>query len=247
MKVLFSFLLVNAFSSVRAQTKITKYYDNTWMEIHKEKATFYADFIKNGENYNCISYWAKTGKVKGISTYTDTVMQFPVGLQVLYFKDGQVEDSSFYEGKDLKYSYHYFPNRQLAAHYYLPDNKKQGIIEGYDESGKKIKNYIFQKEAEFKGGPKAWASYISKHATKAFFAKGDNEVTVTVQIQFVIDENGDVVVPKIHKSSGYKNVDNDALQIIADSPSWKNAIQYNRPVKAYRLQPIIYTLRPEKK
>lgn len=247
MKLLISSLLSIASFTVTAQTKITKYYDDNWMETHNEKAALYAEFIKVGENYNCTSYWANTGKVKGKSTYADTVMQFPIGLQVLYFKNGQAEDSSFYEGKDLKYSYHYFPNRQLAAHYYLPDNKKGGIIEGYDESGKKIKNYIFQKEAEFKGGPKAWASYLSKHATKDLFAKGNREEAVTVQVQFIIDENGDVVVPKIRKSSGYKNVDNDALQIIADSPSWKNAIQYNRPVKAYRMQPLIYTLRPEKK
>lgn len=66
-------------------------------------------------------------------------------------------------------------------------------------------------------------------------------------MQFIIDENGDVVAPKIRQSSGYKNLDNEALQIIADSPSWKNAIQYNRPVKAYRLQPFIYILRPGKK
>lgn len=92
-----------------------------------EKAAFYAEFIKIGENYNCTSYWANSRKIKGKSTYADTVMQFPIGLQVLYYKNGQVEDSSFYEGKDLKYSYHYFPNNQLAAHYYLPDNKKEGV------------------------------------------------------------------------------------------------------------------------
>jgi hypothetical protein len=42
-------------------------------------------------------------------------------------------------------------------------------------------------------------------------------------------------------------VDNDALRVIADSPTWKNAIQFNQPVKAYRLQPFTYILTPEKK
>jgi TonB family protein len=247
MKVFHFLLLAITFSTVNAQTKVIKYYDANWIETPKEKAVFYADFIKDGEYYNCTSYWINTRTVRGKSTYADTVMQSPIGLQVIYFKNGHAEDSSSYEGKGLKYSYRYYPNNQLAFHYYLPENKKEGIVEGYDESGKKIKNYIFEKNAEFKGGQKAWVSYLNKHATKDFPAKGNSEEAVSVQVQFIIDENGDVTHPKILKSSGYKNVDNDALQIIGDSPPWKNAIQYNKPVKVYRIQPITYTLRPEKK
>lgn len=247
MKVFFFFLLTVAFYPATAQMKVTKYYDANWMDTPKEKAMFYADFIKDGQNYNCTSYWTNTNKVKGKSTYADTAMQFPIGLQVLYFKNGHVEDSSFFENKEIKYNYHYYPNNQLAMHYYLPDNKKESITEGYDESGNKIKNYIFQREAEFKGGQKAWASYINKTATTNLTVKGDNTVTVNVHIEFIIDENGDVIQPKIFKSSGYKNVDNDALRVIGDCSGWKNAIQFNKPVKAYRVQPFIYTLKPEKK
>ena len=65
-------------------------------------------------------------------------------------------------------------------------------------------------------------------------------------MQFVIDENGDVIRPKIIKSSGFKNVDNDALRVIADSPKWTNCVQYNKPVKSVRVQPISYILQPEK-
>ena len=245
--LLFFFNLSNAQIEVSAQTKVTKYYDANWVETSKKKAMFYADFIKSGEYYNCTSYWINTNIVRGKSTYTDTLMQFPIGLQVLFFKNGRIEDSSFFENKELKYSFHYYPNNKLAGSYHLPTNQKEGISEGYNESGEKIKNYIFLKEAEFKSGQKAWASYINKHATKDLPVKGNNEMTVSVQIQFIIDENGDVIKSKILKSSGYKNVDNDALQIIADSPPWKNAILYNKPVKAYKMQPITYTLRPEKK
>lgn len=246
MKVFFLFLIIVC-SSVKAQNKVTKYYDANWVETTKEKAVFYADFIKNGENYNCKSYWIKSNVLRGVSTYPDTVMQSPIGFQVLYFKDGNVEDSSYFEDNKLKYTYLYFSNRQLALHYYIPDNKKQGIAEGYDESGKKIKNYIFEKDAEFKGGQKGWTFYINKDASKDLTVKGNESVTVTVQVAFVIDESGYVINPKILKSSGYKNADADALRIIEDSPNWTNAIQFNKPVKAYKVQPIIYTLNPEKK
>jgi TonB family protein len=236
------------FSNIAAQTKVTKYYDANWVETPREKAAFYADFIKDGAYYNCTSYWINTKTVRGKSTYPDTLMQFPVGLQVLYFKNGNVEDSSFFESKELKYSYYYYPNKQLAAHYYLPENKKEGKSEGYDESGKRIKNYIFQKEAEYKGGQKAWVAYINKNAPKDLTVKGiTGEVTVKVSVEFIIDESGYVISPKIFKSSGYKNVDNEALQIIANSPAWYNAIQYNKPVKAYRVQPLTFVLTSGKK
>lgn len=247
MKGILFILLTISFISAKAQAKITKYYTEDWMETSKEKAAFYADFIKEGANYNCTSYWINTQKVRGRSVYKDTVMQSPIGLQVLYSKNGYTEDSSFVENNEVKYSYHYYPDGQLAAHYYLPDNKKEGIVEGFDESGKKIKNYIFQREAEFKGGSKSWVSYINKNAIKDFSAKGKEEETVTVKVEFIVDKNGDVVLPKILKSSGYKNVDNDAIQVISSSPTWKNAILYNQPVNAYRVQPITYKLQPQKK
>jgi len=246
MKLFFSLLLF-AFSAANAQTKITKYYDGNWIETVKGKAVFYADFIKDGNYYHATSYDIGTNNVRGKSTYEDTLMQLPVGLQLLYFKNGHLEDSSFYQDHQAKYSYHYYPNGQLEMRYYLPDDKKEAVTEGYDESGKRIKNYIFEKEAEFKGGLKAWVSYIKKNSAKDLTVKADEQVTATVVVEFIIDESGYVIAPKIRKSSGYKSVDNDALHVIADSPTWKNAIQLNQPVKAYRLQPFTYILLPQKK
>lgn len=232
---------------LKAQTSVTKFYDANWVTTSKDKAAFYADFVKAGNNYNCTSYWINTTIVRGKSTFEDTLMQSATGLQVLYFKNGHVEDSSFIENKQAIYSYHYYPNNKLAAHYYIAANSKVGVSEGYDESGNIIKHYVFQKEAEFKGGQKGWTNYLTKNATPNLPVKGDTAVTANVAIQFVVDENGDILKPKIYKSSGYKNVDNDALRLIADSPQWNNGILYNKPVKNYKVQPISYMLQPEKK
>lgn len=246
MKLFFSLLLL-ASTTVRCQTKITKYYNNDWEETSKENATFYSDFIKDGNYYHCTSYDIHTNMVHGKSTYEDTIMISPVGLQLIYFKNGHLEDSAFFQDHKVIYSYHYYPNNQLESRYYLPDNKKDPVTEGYDEEGKKIKNYVFEKEAEFKGGSKAWISYIKKNVSKDLTTKGDEQVTASVEVEFIIDESGYVIGSKIKKSSGYKNVDSDALRVIDDSPHWKNAIQFNKPVKAYRLQSISYILPAQKK
>ncbi len=162
MRLLFTCLIMTASYYVQAQTKITKYYDANWAETSKEKAAFYADFIKNGGNYSCTSYWINTNSIRGKSVFPDTVMANAIGLQVLYFKNGRMEDSAFVEDKKARYAFHYYANGQLAMHYYLPANSSEAVVEGFDEEGNKIKHYVFQKEAEFTGGTKAWQSYITK-------------------------------------------------------------------------------------
>ena len=215
--------------------------------LQKTRQHFMRNLLRMGDNYTCTSYYINTTILRGKSIYPDTVMQSPIGIQVLYFKNGHTEDSSYFENKQVKYQYVYYPNNKLMFHYYLPDKKKEGVAEGYDESGEKIKNYIFEKEAEFKGGQKAWTNYIVKNAGRDLQVKSDTNVIANVVVEFIVDENGDVIKPNILKSSRYKIVDNDALRLIGDSPPWNYAIQYNKPVKAYRRQPISYMLKPEKK
>src|SRR5687768_7019079 len=175
MKIFFSVFLSCSLFCVKAQEKLIKYYDSEWAASTKEKATYYAEFVKEGMTYSCTSYWIKTNVVRGKSTYRDTIMAKPIGLQTLYYKNGNIEDSSYYNADGfITDAYHYYENKQLAAHYYLSADKKEGITEGFDETGKKIKNYVFGKEAEFKGGEKAWHSYLLKNVTKDFQNTKDN-------------------------------------------------------------------------
>ncbi len=67
-----------------------------------------------------------------------------------------------------------------------------------------------------------------------------------VQVKFTIDKEGNAANVKIFKSSGYKEIDKDALRVISESPVWNNAIQFNNPVKAFRVQPFSYKLLDEK-
>lgn len=246
MRLLFACLLISTSLFSKAQ-KVVKYYDAGWAPAAQDKAVYYADFIKEGNVYKTSSYWITGNILRGKSTFADTIMERPIGMQVLYARNGHVEDSSFYADGKAQYLFHYYPNNQLATHYYLPANAKEPTIEGYDEDGKKIKNYVFEKEAEFRGGQKAWQSYIAKSATRDFGIKGDGALTATVQIQFIVDGDGNVSAAKVLQSSGYKEIDKDALRVIRESPLWNSAVQFNKPVKAYRVQPITYSLTDKKK
>jgi TonB family protein len=249
MKIFFSILLSGIILNAGAQEKITKYYDANWEPASRDNATYHADFTKDGSLYQCISHILKTNRITGKSTYKDTnFLSAPIGLQVLYYDNGSISDSSFFVDGGIKYSYHYYPNKQLAVYYYVPVGKTEGVAEGFDEDGSRLKNYIFMKEAEFKGGSNAWQEYLIKSFKKLDInINNKNDTTLKMVVQFIVDKDGYVTRPKVKESSGFKAFDNAVLGVISDSPKWNNAIQYNRPVNAYQLQPITYIVPAQKK
>ena len=230
-----------------AQTKVVKYFDDSWSAAEQQRSTYTAEFIKENDNYKCTLYWTSSGAVAGRAIYADTTLAKPVGSVVGYYKNGKVEDSSFYDGNSsLVNAFHYYQGGQLKARYQSSGEGKDPTIEAFDESGKKIKNYIYAREAEFTGGDKAWKAYIEKNVSKEFRIKGNGEQVVHVKVLFAVNEYGSAVKVKVIESSGIKQVDNDAVRVIMNSPSWKPAIYLNQPVKAYRIQPFTYVLSPEK-
>lgn len=237
-------ILILALCSFTAYCQqVTKYYDNNRNEVPADKAVYYTTFIKDGNVYQGTTYWKDNNAVKGKATYADTTLSSPDGTQVTYDRKGNLEDSIVYEEGAIDFSYHYYPNGQVAVHSHMPFGKKEPEIEYFDENGKRIKDMIISREAEFKGGEDAWQAYLKKSTDKDLAGRKDkNGVVPGVEIEFTIDEQGQVTNPKITRSSGFKNVDKDALRVISDSPKWNPAVSYNQPVKAHKVQTVNYDI-----
>lgn len=232
-------------SVVNAQT-VTKYYDVDWQETGANKAVYYAEFSKIDGGYKCFSYWKGTKKKREESLYADTSMSHPNGLQKVYAKNGSLEDSLFFNADGtLAASFHYYPNGKLECHYV--GTGKGEVKEAYDEAGGKIKNYIFSRAAEPKGGLEKWQSFIKKNTSRELGATGTERQLVNVKIRFIVDPFGAVVNPKIIESSGIKSVDQDALRVIGSSPEWSPAIYKNKPIRFPVTQPLTYELLPAKR
>lgn len=242
------FLLMAWCCSGSAQDTVTKYYDTDWAPTVKERSVYYVDFVKQGTTYNTRSYFSRGNMLQGRAIYPDTVLRAPIGDQVSYYKNGKTEDSVIYKPDgSLLEAFHYYENEQLGGHFYIVETTKKQVVEGFDENGGKIKNYTLAKEAEFKGGDEAWKNYLSKNTRKDILVRGTEQQTVKVLVLFFINESGFVSGVKVQNSSGNVLVDKDAVGVITASPPWTSAIQYNKPVKAYRLQPMTYVLEPMKK
>jgi protein TonB len=102
-------------------------------------------------------------------------------------------------------------------------------------------NCFYEKEAAFPGGDKKWGQYLSNKLSTARLPNDyyNGKIYGVVWIQFIVDIDGSITDAKILQSAE-PSLDEIALTIIRGSPKWQHAVQYNRPVKAYRRQPITF-------
>jgi antitoxin component YwqK of YwqJK toxin-antitoxin module len=238
-------LIISFFSlSLSAQNqKIIKYYDSLWSPALKETAYFYTEFVKQDSIYNCYSYWMKSKKLNCRSVYADTLFSRPKGLLLRYYENGQVQDSNyFFENGQLKNAYHYYPSGKLRAHYYYDSDTKKEISEGFNESGKSIKGFVYMKEAEFPGGLETWSAYLSNNLkTQVPIKNGAPNGTYEVIIAFCVDKNGGISDIEAKTNFGY-GMEEEAIRVIKKSPRWRPLVFQGKEEKAYRLQPITFVV-----
>lgn len=100
-------------------------------------------------------------------------------------------------------------------------------------------------EASFPGGNAAWNKYVGnafKNADLDNFKKNDQG---TCRIRFIVDTKGNVT--EVHAMNMKKSrLAKLGVEIIENGPRWKPAQQDGKFVKAYREQPITFTIQYEK-
>lgn len=104
-------------------------------------------------------------------------------------------------------------------------------------------NKIFEKveiEASFPGGDQAWRDFLVRTIKpETPVENGAPAGTYTVIIQFVVDKDGNISNMKALTHHGY-GMEQEVLRILLKSSKWLPAVQYGRPVKAYRKQPVTF-------
>ena len=75
---------------------------------------------------------------------------------------------------------------------------------------------------------------------------GAPDGTYTVVVQFVVDKEGNISEVKPLTRHGY-GMEAEVIRVIKKGPQWIPAIQFGRNVKAYRKQPVTFTVMSEKK
>ncbi|HEY4060500.1 MAG TPA: energy transducer TonB [Puia sp.] len=95
---------------------------------------------------------------------------------------------------------------------------------------------------EFPGGQDGLANYINNHLNYSQQAI-DNNTDGTIQVSFVVDENGKVVNPKVISVKKLGNgLDEEALRVFNNMPAWKPGKVNGKNVKTRLEVPITFQL-----
>lgn len=116
-------------------------------------------------------------------------------------------------------------------------------IGAYSQDTIAVNNQIFETvevEAEFPGGVEAWRNFLMKNLNPNVPVKNGAPLgKYTVYVQFIVAKDGTVrdVVPLTKLGFG---MENEVVQLLKKSGKWSPAIQNDRPVNAYRKQPVTF-------
>ena len=97
-------------------------------------------------------------------------------------------------------------------------------------------------EASFPGGETEWKAFLGSLLNPDVPIKRKAPVgKYNVVVQFIVDKDGGVTNIKALTAHGY-GMEEEVIRVISQSPRWSPAEQGGRKVKAYRKQPITFSV-----
>jgi len=236
--------------------------DGPYKELYKNGQTKTMGYYLGNKKVNTWKTWSDDGILTDSLFYVDGFIN---GIALSWDKQGVVIDSMIFERdgngvgrgywsngkpsergdykagkKDGMWTYYYKTGRKCQEVNYVADSAASYTC--YDDNENIQKNKcIYEQEAAFPGGDKKWFQYLSNKLRSVRLPNDyyNGKIYGEVWILFVVDIDGSIVDAKIIQSVESR-LDEIALDIIKGSPKWEHAVQYNRPVKAYRKQPISF-------
>ncbi len=208
---------------------------NEWFENGKPSSCYH---YRNGKRVDSNIGWYESGNPSDSSMLDHNGN----GWSISYFKDGNKRYRGNYKNslKSGLWEYYYdLPanNKSMEINYEADSVLSQLCFTetGTVQNG----NCVFEKEARFPGPESAWRDYLVKKITDSDFTRYMKRSSqYRVIVKFVITREGLVSAIVVQNPGSNKKLDKLAISIIEQSPAWEPAMQYNRRVNAYRLQPI---------
>ena len=224
------------------------------------RAGIFIDNKKEGEWY----YWALNGKILGRNNFHYGI---PVGKNMGWYESGRVHDSALLNNEGNGHAIGYHESGQIKFSGDVAAGLKMGLWEYYYDlpgSPKSMEaNYItdsmqnckcFTAKGEpskkpcalntydsFPGGLQGWSYFLKEKIEGIMFA---NQVEIAkeykVVVSFVINKEGKPTEINILRSGGNEKLDKLALKVIAASPDWEPALQYNQPSGTLHQQPLTF-------
>lgn len=114
-----------------------------------------------------------------------------------------------------------------------PQLKKEEILQQVNWDESKVYSATENTPAQFEGGMKAFAAYISAN----YKVPSNVEGPIKIVTAFVIDLDGSVVDIKIIRSAGHET-SKEMIRVLKASPKWKPGLKDGVPVRTALTLPI---------
>jgi antitoxin component YwqK of YwqJK toxin-antitoxin module len=215
-----------------------------------------------GKKTGLWKWFHESGKLNDSTIYKNDI---PVGKSIRYFENGTISNIKLFdnEGRGEGTSIHYYPSgfvrdsgsclnncRNGTWLFYREDKTKASEIlfakdsavggKNFDASGKLTSQKIIEQEAAYPGGDNAWNQYLIDKISAVSRKKDYADYVGSCMIQFIVEKDGTITT--IEAVQGTNQI---LIKYISDflrkSRKWDAAIQFNLPVKAYRIQRFTIT------
>ena len=223
--------IVFAIPAIAQSDTTTKYLNKNGRETTPDSAVSVMKIFKQSGMWRGMEYYSKTNVLKSEGDYNEASLQTAVGGVNYYKEDGKLDYTIDYaDGKAMSKTY--FHKNGERKSYTVYSDKGIETQMGWDENGKELKNFIVERQAQFKGGEEAWKRYLQKNLNETIpEALGLPAGNYEVQVQFTLNKDGvptnikALSVPPKCKACG-----TEALRVMKESPAWETAILNNEPV-----------------
>jgi TonB family protein len=210
-------------------------------ECSENNAVYYKDISKNDSLYECTTYNENSGKIFSKQHYKNTVGK-KAGFSINYYDNGNISDSICYNDfAKTSERYRFYEDGKLHFHVHH-DSANVIKVEGYNEDGSIIPDFVYNRSAEFPGGKEEWRNYLATNCKTKFSKELRGRGLVNVIVQFSVEKDGSIGNVTIVKSSGIDEVDKNAIEVITNSPKWLNGVVQGQPVNTSQKQPLTYNL-----
>lgn len=238
------FLLCFCANNLSAQLFIeTQYFDENGNKVSKDSAIYYADVTKVNSSYVFTKYLISNQQLITKAHFKDLLLTKKLGLEINYYKSGQLQDSSYY-GLSQQYmtSFNYHENGQLWVEYHYDSLTTKSTTKAFDEKGIAIPDFIFFRYAEYVRGRDKWSQHLRKSLNlDNVLKKKPRSGVYRVFIKFIVDTDGKIIDYIPETAFGY-GMEEEAIRMIKSGGKWNPEIRKGVAVKSFRIQPVTFVI-----
>lgn len=227
----------------------TDYFDNS-DDSSSENSAISKDVYYKLDNHWQIDKYSRDSLLTAFHLEEEQIVPDTTGKNLWYkytyfYKNGKKKEYRYTEDTITTYAEHYSEKgKKDGAAIWVKG--KLTSSKGWDDKGKLIPNFIYEKEAEFPTGSNGWKQHIFKtiHPDVASENGAPAGKNYTVIVSFIVDKDGSVKQVKAENDSGYHTAE-EAERVVRSSVKWKPAIMLNKPVVYRQRQQITFQVTEE--